>query len=92
MTGYKIFEVRCRSFCSVPRPRHIGAAKKLGVTNIITRSIAPSCEIPGEPSIKKLNSAVVKQKKSRHQTPTLTFLPLYLLQGTDTICKMIKSL
>ena len=32
-------------FCLIPKPPHIGAAKELGVINIIMREVASSCEI-----------------------------------------------
>ena len=35
----------CSPFCCIPGPRHIGTANELGVTNIITKGVAPSGEI-----------------------------------------------
>ena len=73
--------------CYITGPRVIGAAKKLRVTNIITKGVVPDRETNLPTNIPYF--CYGKIKTITVGSPNFEFVPLQLLKGTDGICEMI---
>ena len=81
--------VRNNHFRSFAGPRHIGPARELGITNIITWVVAQSCQM----NLPPINLFLLSRKTKiiMAPSPNLNFKLLYLLKGTNRIYNMPQN-
>ena len=76
-------------FWSVSESRHMGAAKELGIANIITRGLHKIVKLMYHQITCFCNG---KTETISPPTPNFDFVSPYLLERTDKICEMIESI